>query len=94
MNRVNIHICENSRLRQDLSKSENDRVIIPFREGLFSRNFALAQISEFTVKPVFLTTRLSISSIDFDRYICSDILFEGLQNSVLSSKFPYFTLNA
>ena len=49
---------KNSRLRQDLPISINDTVIVPFREGLFSRNFAyakfrenkvFAKISEFTV---------------------------------------------
>ena len=49
---------ENSRLRQDLPISINDRVILPFREGLFSRIFTyakfrenkvLAKISGFTV---------------------------------------------
>ena len=49
---------KNSRLRQDLPISINHRVILPFREGLFSRNFAyakfrenkvLAKIFEFTV---------------------------------------------
>ena len=49
---------KNSQLRQDLPISINDRVILPFREALFSRNFSnakfrenkvLAKISEFTV---------------------------------------------
>ena len=49
---------KNSRLRQDLHISINDRAILAFREGLFSRNFAyakfrkikaLAKISELTV---------------------------------------------
>ena len=59
-NSIKRHITDfkNSRLRQDLPISINDRVILPFREGLFSRNFAyakfrenkvLAKISEFTV---------------------------------------------
>ena len=54
------HISDvkNSRLRQDLPISINDRVILPIREGFFSRNFAyakilenkvLAKIPEFTV---------------------------------------------
>ena len=49
---------KSSRLRQDLPISIIERVILPFREGLFSRNYAhakfrenkvLAKISEFTV---------------------------------------------
>ena len=53
-----VSYVKNSRLRQDLPISINDRVILPFREGLFSRNFAhakfrenkiLTKISEFTV---------------------------------------------
>ena len=43
---------KNSRLRQDLPISINDRVILPFCEVLFSQNFenkVLAKISEFTV---------------------------------------------
>ena len=59
-NSIKKHISyvKKSRLRQDLHISINDRVILPFREGLFSRNFAnakfrenkvLAKISEFTV---------------------------------------------
>ena len=54
------HISDvkNSRLRQDLPISINDRVILPIRECFFSRNFAyekflenkvLAKIPEFTV---------------------------------------------
>ena len=57
---VKRHICDvkNLRLRYDLPISVNDRVILPFREDLISRNFAyakfreyktLAKISEFTV---------------------------------------------
>ena len=57
------HISDvkNSRLRQDSPISIYDRVILPFREGLFSRNFAdakfcenkvLAKISEFIVVPL------------------------------------------
>ena len=53
-------IChvKNSRIWHDLLISVNDRVISPFHEGLFSRNFAvakfrenktLAKASEFTV---------------------------------------------
>ena len=37
---IHISVVKNSRLRQDLPISINDRVILPFREGLFSRNFA------------------------------------------------------
>ena len=59
-NSIKRHISDerNSRLRQDLPISINDRVILPFREGFISRNFAyakfrenkvLAKISEFTV---------------------------------------------
>ena len=59
-NSIKRHISDlkNSRLMQGLHISINDRVILPFREVLFSRNFAYAKfrenkvpakISEFTV---------------------------------------------
>ena len=59
-NSIKRHISdvENSRLRQGLSLSINDRVILPFREGFiftklriakFRENKVLAKISEFTV---------------------------------------------
>ena len=53
-----INDVKNSRLGHDLPTSVNDIVISPFREGIFSRNFAyakfrenktLVKISEFTV---------------------------------------------
>ena len=44
---------KNSRLRQDLPISINDRVILPFREDFifakFRENKVFAKISEFTV---------------------------------------------
>ena len=48
-NSITRHISDvkNSLLRQDLPKSIDDRVILPFRE--VSRNKVLAKISEFTV---------------------------------------------
>ena len=59
MNSIKRHISDvkNSQLRQDLPISINERVILPFPEGFFSRNFAyvkyrknkvLARISKFT----------------------------------------------
>ena len=59
-NSIKRHISDvkNSRLRQDLPISINDRVMLPFARVLFSRNFAyakfreikvLAKFSEFTV---------------------------------------------
>ena len=41
----------NSPLRQDLALSINDKVIMPFREGLFSRNFAYEKFHENKVLP-------------------------------------------
>ena len=59
-NSVKRHIChvKNSRQGHDLHTTVNDRVILPFCKGTFSRNFAyvkfcenktLPKISEFTV---------------------------------------------
>ena len=59
-NSITRHISDvkNSLQRQDLPKSINDRVILPFREGFIftklricevSQNKVLAKISEFTV---------------------------------------------
>ena len=47
-NSVKRHICDvkNSRLCHDLPTWVNDRMILPFREGLFSRNFAYAKFRE------------------------------------------------
>ena len=47
-NSITRHISDvkNSLIRQDLPKSINVRVILPFREGLFSRNFAYAKFRE------------------------------------------------
>ena len=64
---------KNSRLRQGLPISINDRAIFPFREGLFSRNFAkfhenkvLTKISQFMVLSLFLMSWLiSLTSIFF-----------------------------
>ena len=82
-NGVERHICDvkNSRQRHDLPISVNDRVISPFHEGLFSRNFAyakfrenktLAKIYEFTVcnKHQNLTNWLECFSI---QQACADI---------------------
>ena len=63
------HISDvkNSRLRQYLPISINDRVIMPFARVLFSRNFShakfrenkvLARISEFTVMHDLLITQI------------------------------------
>ena len=55
---VMLKFDKNLRLRQDLPILINNRVILPFRKGFFSRNFeyakfcenkVLAKISEFTV---------------------------------------------
>ena len=61
-NSIKIHISDerNSRLRQDLPISINDRVILPFREGfIFTKlrireNKVLPKISEFTAYSVLL----------------------------------------
>ena len=54
---------KNSQLRQDLPISINDRVILPFHKGLFSRNFSyamfrenkvLSKISEFKVLAIWI----------------------------------------
>ena len=60
-NKRHISDVKNSRLRQDLPISINERVILPFREGFiftklriayakFHENKVLAKISEFTVR--------------------------------------------
>ena len=47
-NSIKIHISdvENSRLRQDLSKSINERVILPFREGFYFHATSHMRISQ------------------------------------------------
>ena len=76
-NSIKSHICHvrNSRLGQELPTSVNDRVISPFREGLFSRNFAsakvreikiLAKISEFTVTNALIRLR-ACNKVRFSR---------------------------
>ena len=52
---------KNSRLRQSLPISINDRVILPLREGLnakFRGNKILVKISEFTVHPKYWDTHI------------------------------------
>ena len=45
VNSIKRHISDvkNSQLRQDLPISINEKVILPFREGFISRNFAYAK---------------------------------------------------
>ena len=78
----------NLRLRQNLPISINDRVILPFREVLFSRNFAyakfrenkvLAKISEFTVLATLLQSFVSVHVI----------LFAGVTRTVFMKLFQF-----
>ena len=67
MNSIKIHISDvkNSRLRQDLPISINDRVILPFPEGfIFTKlheNKVLSKIFEFTVDSGYLVCNSSYS---------------------------------
>ena len=91
-NSIKRHISDvnNLRLRQNLPISINDRVILPFREVLFSRNFAyayakfrenkvLAKISEFTVLATLLQSFVSVHVI----------LFAGVTRTVFMKLFQF-----
>ena len=64
-NSIKRHIWDvrNSRLGHDIPISVNDRVILPFREGLISRNFAYAKFRKNkTLAKIFDFTVLDLSS--------------------------------
>ena len=74
---------KNSQIRQDLPLSINDRVILPFREGLkFRENKVLAKISEFTVYYPNLYMKICLRKEYFDLCPSENTMYPALSKQV------------